>query len=87
LVGSPSLREQRIGEYQAPQSLPESRIYPSILICLKQMDAAQLEEARRLLAGGAGMEGRRLGKGLLVSLARERFPLTASVDAVPLVGV
>jgi hypothetical protein len=54
---------------------------------LKQRDAAQIEEARRLLEGGLGKEGRRLGKGLLVCLARERIPLTASVDAVPLEGV
>jgi hypothetical protein len=42
-----------------------------------QRDAAGIEELQRLL-------GRRASHGLVVCLCRERFPLTKTVDAVPL---
>ena len=42
-------------------------------------DAAAIEEFQRLF-------GRRAGKGFLVCLCRERFPLTRGVDAVPIAG-
>lgn len=40
-------------------------------------DAAGIEEFQRLF-------GRRAGKGLVISLCRERVPLTRTVDAIPL---